>query len=90
MVAEAAGGRGAGRPTMNDLDADKDGKVTLTELAAYYRKNGFVPFQVQLAAPAANPFGGLAAFGGPRPEPVASRPSARRSSPCSTPTRTAS
>ena len=32
---------------MTDLDTDKDGKVTLAELAAYYRAKGFAPFQIK-------------------------------------------
>jgi Ca2+-binding EF-hand superfamily protein len=42
------GGFGMGKtdptPTMDDFDLDKDGKVTPAEVAAYYRKKGFVPF----------------------------------------------
>src|SRR5260370_11191991 len=49
------GGFGLGRrgpgateaPSMAALDADGDGKVTREELAAYYRKNGFAPLQIQ-------------------------------------------
>jgi Ca2+-binding EF-hand superfamily protein len=64
-------GRGPGAgPKMDDLDTDKDGMVSRDELAAYYRKHGFVPFQFQLETAAANPLGGVAAiFGGARPEP---------------------
>jgi Ca2+-binding EF-hand superfamily protein len=62
------GGGGGSRPTMAELDADKDGKVTLAELGAYYRKKGLAPFQFQLR-PAANPFGVQAAFFGGRVEP---------------------
>jgi Ca2+-binding EF-hand superfamily protein len=40
-------------PTMNALDADRDGKVTLDELKAYYRKNGVSPLQFQTQAAAA-------------------------------------
>jgi Ca2+-binding EF-hand superfamily protein len=72
-----AGGRGFGGrdrsapvgPTMADLDTDKDGKVTREELAAYYRKQGFAPYQFQLEAAPANPLGRAAFLGGPRPEP---------------------
>jgi Ca2+-binding EF-hand superfamily protein len=39
-------GYGAGTPTMNDLDADGDGKVTREELAAYFRRVGATPFQL--------------------------------------------
>ena len=57
------GGRGTAPtgPTMNDLDADGDGKVTVAELSAYYRKKGFVPFQFQLDPPPANPLGAVTA-----------------------------
>jgi Ca2+-binding EF-hand superfamily protein len=37
---------GVGTPTMKDLDADGDGKVTLAELAGYLRRIGAAPFQV--------------------------------------------
>jgi Ca2+-binding EF-hand superfamily protein len=66
------GGRGgdSGAPKLADLDTDGNGKVTPAELAAWYRKNGFVPFQYRLDPPAANPVGMAAAFlGGPGPEP---------------------
>ena len=50
-LASPFGGFGGGTPKdaevkMADVDANKDGKVTLTELAAYYRSKGFVPIQV--------------------------------------------
>ena len=70
------GGRRGGAPapsgpTMADLDTDGDGKVTRTELASYYRKKGFVPFQFKFASNQPNPFGAAAAFlGGPRSEPT--------------------
>jgi Ca2+-binding EF-hand superfamily protein len=72
------GGRNRGRaaptgPTMTDLDADNDGKVTRAELAAYYRKHGLTPFQTQLVTSQANPLGAAAAFlGGAGPEPSVS------------------
>jgi Ca2+-binding EF-hand superfamily protein len=63
------------RSLMDELDADRDGKVTRDELAAYYRRSGFAPFQ----------FGGgnyndvvrlravqVAAFGGSGGPPAAS------------------
>ncbi len=57
-------------PTLDDIDGDRDGKVTRAELAAYYRKKGFVPFQFQLDAGQRNPIGAFAAIlGGPRSEP---------------------
>jgi len=67
------GGRGGTpAPTMEALDADKDGKVTLAELSAYYRKNGFAPFQFQLNAPQGNLLAMGAAFlGGGAAEPSA-------------------
>jgi Ca2+-binding EF-hand superfamily protein len=40
-------GMGAGEPpTLHELDADGDGKVSRDELAAYYRRHGATPFQV--------------------------------------------
>jgi Ca2+-binding EF-hand superfamily protein len=78
-LARALGGRGRGRgrpvggaggPTLEALDADKDGKVTLAELAACYRKNGLAPFHVQTAAAQSNPLGGLALLGGGRATPT--------------------
>jgi Ca2+-binding EF-hand superfamily protein len=52
------GGRGMGgsspSPSMDDIDADRDGKVTPAELAAYYRKKGYVPFQFQAESGYAN------------------------------------
>ena len=48
------GGGDVTGPKMEDLDADKDGEVTRDELAAYYRKKGFVPYQFQLSPPAAS------------------------------------
>ncbi len=71
----AGGARGGGGmppagPSMEALDADRDGKVTRAELAAWYRKNGFTPFQFRFDTRQANPIGAAAAiFGGPRPEP---------------------
>jgi Ca2+-binding EF-hand superfamily protein len=55
------GNPGGGRPTLAALDSDKDGRVTLAELAAYYRKNGLAPFQTHLDTGGAN-LGGLALF----------------------------
>lgn len=76
VIGQFGGGGGFGRKrpavagiTMEAVDADKDGKVTCAELADYYRKNGFTPFQVQASAQA-NPIAAAQAFlGGPGPEP---------------------
>jgi Ca2+-binding EF-hand superfamily protein len=59
-----------GSPSMKELDTDKDSKVSLAELSAHYRKNGFVPFQFQLdmSPPPGNAV--LALYmGGMRPDP---------------------
>ena len=59
-----------GSPSMKELDTDKDGKVSLAELSASYRKNRFVPFQFQLdmSPPAGDAM--LALYmGGMRPDP---------------------
>jgi Ca2+-binding EF-hand superfamily protein len=57
-------------PTMDAVDTDHDGKVSRAELAAYYRKNGFVPFQFNFGTNQAFPLGAAASIlGGPRPEP---------------------
>lgn len=67
------GRRGGGAvegPKPEELDADGDGKVTRSELATYYRKNGCVPFAFHLDSPKENPGKAAAAlFGGSRPEP---------------------
>lgn len=67
------GRRGTTAPvgtTMEAVDADRDGKVTRAELAAYYRKTGFVPFRFNFATGQPNPLGAAAAiFGGGRTEP---------------------
>ena len=61
---------GTAAPSLEALDADKDGQVSLAELAAYYRKHGLAPLQVQVESADANPLGGAAAyFAGTRPEP---------------------
>ena len=76
-------------PSPSDLNADDKGQVTKAGLTAYYRKNGVLPFQFQLTAAPANPLGGAPCWGG-HAQPPRQLPSARRSSPCSTPTMTAS
>lgn len=72
-VGRAFGGRrgpAEAGPSMEALDADKDGKVTLAELKGYYRKNSLAPVRFRVASTAPNPVMGAAAFlGGPRPEP---------------------
>jgi Ca2+-binding EF-hand superfamily protein len=47
----------AGHPSMATLDTDKDGKVTLDELKAYYSREGAAPFQfhMQLGPPPLQP-----------------------------------
>jgi Ca2+-binding EF-hand superfamily protein len=61
---------GGGSPSMKELDTDKDGKVSLAELSASYRKSGFLPFQFQLdmSPPAADAMVALY-MGGMRPDP---------------------
>ena len=67
-IGAIAGGVGTSAlPTLEELDADKDGKVSRVELATYYEKQGFVPFQFHADSPANNP--GLGILGGTRPEP---------------------
>jgi Ca2+-binding EF-hand superfamily protein len=62
------GGGDVEGPKMEDLDANKDGEVTRDELADYYRKKGFIPYQFQLSPPAAS-FNITTLLGGSRPEP---------------------
>jgi Ca2+-binding EF-hand superfamily protein len=47
---------GLGRPFLANLDTNNDGKVSRTELADYYRKNGGAPFQLRLGADVNVPF----------------------------------
>ena len=61
-------------PTLEALDADKDGKVTPAELAAYYRKNGLAP--VQMGGAQANPLGMANSFLGGRTDPTVAAVSA--------------
>lgn len=73
-IAAAFMGRGRGGASatlkMEAVDADGDGKVTRAELAAYYRKHGFTPFQFNFTGGGDNPIGKLAIlFGGGRSEP---------------------
>jgi Ca2+-binding EF-hand superfamily protein len=62
------GGGDASGPKFEELDTDKDGEVTREELAAHYRKKGFVPYQFQLTPPA-TPFNISNILGGGRSEP---------------------
>ena len=62
------GGKGAGAPKPADFDTDKDGKVTQAELAAYYRKQGFLPFQFKAESEGGNA-AMMMAFGGGLSEP---------------------
>jgi Ca2+-binding EF-hand superfamily protein len=50
LFAPGPRGGGQGRPTLANLDTDRDGKVSRAELADYYRKNGGAPFQVRFGA----------------------------------------
>jgi Ca2+-binding EF-hand superfamily protein len=56
-------------PKRDNLDADKDGKVTPAELSAYYRKSGFALFQFQLNPNDGAALAQLAYFGGTGPDP---------------------
>ncbi len=65
------GGGGQSGPSFDALDTDKDGKVTLAELSAWYRKNGFAPFQFQFSGNQANPAGMARGMLGGQAEPSA-------------------
>jgi Ca2+-binding EF-hand superfamily protein len=58
-------------PSMDALDADKDGKVTLEELKAYYRREGAAPFQFQVQMGPPPPQPGIAGLLQPPPPPSA-------------------
>ncbi len=45
------GPNGSPAPAFRELDANGDGKVTRTELAAYFRRAGFGPFQLSASGP---------------------------------------
>jgi Ca2+-binding EF-hand superfamily protein len=60
-------GLGGRRPSLADLDTDKDGKVTLAELSAYYRTKGLLPFQVQIESGAGDPTLAFLGVGGGEP-----------------------
>jgi Ca2+-binding EF-hand superfamily protein len=58
-------------PSMAKLDADNDGKVTLDELKAYYRREGAAPFQFQVqTSNAAQPFPVILPLAAPPPAPA--------------------
>jgi Ca2+-binding EF-hand superfamily protein len=66
----AFGGGPAAGLKLEAVDSDGDGKVTRAELAAYYRKSGFAPFQFNFGGAGANPLAMVAVlYGGGRPEP---------------------
>ncbi len=65
--AALVGGGAAPVLKMEAVNTSGNGKVTRAELAAYYRKQGFVPFQFNLGSAQQNPLAAL--FGGGRPEP---------------------
>ncbi|HZV05124.1 MAG TPA: EF-hand domain-containing protein [Gemmataceae bacterium] len=57
-------------PNMKELDSDKNGKVSMSELSAYYRKKGFQQFQFQLDMSPPRGDAALALYlGGSRPDP---------------------
>jgi Ca2+-binding EF-hand superfamily protein len=60
------GGSTAG-PSFDDLDTDKDGKVTLAELTAYYKGRGLAPIQFHFDTKQGNPL--LQFLGGGSREP---------------------
>jgi Ca2+-binding EF-hand superfamily protein len=62
------GGKAAATPSFEEMDADKDGKVTLAELSAYYHKQGYLPVQLQAESKQSNPLAGI--YGGKRAEPT--------------------
>jgi Ca2+-binding EF-hand superfamily protein len=45
---------GRQKVTMNDLDANKDGKVSVTEFTDYYRRNNFTPLRFAIGSAVAN------------------------------------
>ncbi len=61
-------------PPMDEIDADHDGRVTVAELIAYYRKKGFLPCNFQVEAANFNP--AAMAFGGGTLEPTVEQISA--------------
>jgi Ca2+-binding EF-hand superfamily protein len=71
-IAQGVGGFGGGKagatPSFAEMDVDKDGKVTLAELSAYYHNQGFLPVQLQAESKQSNPLAGI--YGGKRAEPT--------------------
>ena len=63
-------GKAPPEPSLAEIDTDKDGRVTQPELAAYYRRSGFLPVQVQPDGAGGSPLAGLALYSGRRPEPT--------------------
>ncbi len=70
-IAAFGGGGGPAGPTFADIDTNKDGKVNLAELTAYYRGKGFTPFQTEFDAKQGNQFAMLGGGGPSRPTPAA-------------------
>jgi Ca2+-binding EF-hand superfamily protein len=63
-----AKGTGGGTPAFEELDANKDGKVTLAELSAYYLGKGFLPVQLRAESTQDSPL--VAMYSGKRVEPT--------------------
>jgi len=61
-------GGGSPRPSVEEMDSNKDGQVTPAELNAYYRKQGFRPIQFQHDTKQPNPL--MMAIGGGSTEPT--------------------
>lgn len=60
---------GAAKGSMDKLDTNKDGKVSLKELKAYCRSKNFTPFQFDLNLNPPDPLAQVGGLGGYRPEP---------------------
>jgi len=71
VVASRHGQGGApARPRWRPSTPAAPARSTRAELAAYYRKHGFTPFQFDFGSGAQNPLAAYASlFGGSRPEP---------------------
>ena len=63
-VAALLGQGGFGGPSGGDLDANRDGKVSRTELADFYRRTGLAPFQIGPRGPGNDGFIRLNTFTG--------------------------